>query len=161
MQTINKIIININFQSKQFPAFISYQSNNIIHKSFELNKELAKEASNILKKVKLDNLYFDKSSQLYCYDYINNTITTINNINNTDNYYIIGSNFEGIESLIRIIKFAITQKDFLIPLEIIINKKIFCLNQEILNIKKGIKDTKQKDLETYLLFLQEFHSSYI
>ena len=158
MNKINKIIINIDKSKKDFPALISYENEIGIQTPYKLDKETIEHANEVLKAIIENHIILHKNSQLYCYNYKNNKIETIDSIKEENNHYLIGSNLEGIEDLIRKIKYTVNKRNFLIPLQIILNKKTFYLNDEIIKKKKGITDIKTIDLESYILFLREFHS---
>lgn len=159
MQTIKKIIITISKLKKDFPALISYETEKGIQTSFNLDKTTNENANRILKIVKENYILANKNSHIYCYDYSNNKINIINSLDETNNYYLVGSNLEGIEDLIYIIKRNMNKRNVLIPIDVIINNKTFHLNEEIIKKKKGIQDIQTIDLEEYLLFLNEFHSN--
>lgn len=158
MQTIKKIIITISKLKKDFPALISYETEKGIQTPYNLDKQTIEDAKDILKIIKENYILTNKNSKIYCYDYINNKIIILEEISDIDNYYLIGSNLEGIEDLIYIIKRNMNKRNVLIPIDVIINNKTFHLNEEIIKKKKGIQDIQTIDLEEYLLFLREFHS---
>ena len=158
MQNIKKIIITIENQKKDFPAQISYETETGIQTSFNLDKTTTENACQILKIINENYILSNKDSKIYCYNYLNNKINIITALDESNNYYLAGSNAKGIEDLIYMVKHNMSHINNLIPVDVIINKKTFHLNDEIIKKKKGIKDITTIDLEEYLLFLREFHS---
>ena len=104
MQTIKKIIITISKKNKDLPAYIFYQNNTEIQKSFHLDTETTEQAKEFLKIIKKNYYINETNCKIYCYDYNNKKIITIDSITEVNNHYLVGSNIEGITDLIRMIK---------------------------------------------------------